>query len=474
MKIRFVLIVFAYLLLALYAVFIQQDDTITQAQAGYTTLIVMLGTLPGVVSLIDRREAGLLPLMPLHGLFYALTFGLPVFSSKMDWSRVNSAVITDALVLTILGLICLYLGYYLSRGLYSRSRRPIRFLNDVPLERRIWIAWILYGMSMLFQLVPALGSLPSVGQLSMPLSYLSTGILFLLALDKAVSKKHLILLTAAIGFSLTIKLLSGSLAQAVFLLVFLGILYWGKKRSIPWHLILISGVIAILLNPVKSSYREYTWVAADSSSQSYVYKARMFFKATYDHYANNDSVSSDGIDTGVVNRIGHSIAVFADVINMTPEQVPYWRGGSYQTLWTSFIPRFLWPGKPQATIGNEFGHRYNILRPTDESTSHNLPWLPEFYANFGIFGVVAGMFAVGVLFRFLVQKLSVPIGSGIEYVLGATVTFSLFYAESNFALMVGGVLTTYLALLILLRLLTLGSTPAVTKRWRLTRRHFSK
>ena len=81
---------------------------------------------------------------------------------------------------------------------------------------------------------------------------------------------------------------------------------------------------------------------------------------------------------------------------------------------------------------------------------------------------------MGVLFRFLVQKLSVPIGSGIEYVLGATVTFSLFYAESNFALMVGGVLTTYLALLILLRLLTLDSTPAVTKRWWLTRWHFRR
>jgi hypothetical protein len=89
------------------------------------------------------------------------------------------------------------------------------------------------------------------------------------------------------------------------------------------------------------------------------------------------------------------------------------------------------------------------------STSHNLPWLPEFYANFGVFGVVLGMFAVGVLFRFLVQKLSVPISSSIEYVLGVTVTFGLFYAESNFALMVGALLTQYLALLLLLRLLTL-------------------
>ena len=58
---------FAFLLLALYAAFIQQDDTITQAQAGYATLIVMLGALPGAVSLIDRREAGLLPPC-LHGM----------------------------------------------------------------------------------------------------------------------------------------------------------------------------------------------------------------------------------------------------------------------------------------------------------------------------------------------------------------------------------------------------------------------
>jgi hypothetical protein len=472
MKIRHFLIIFACLLLALYAAFIQDYETITQAQAVYVTLIVMLGALPSLVSMISRREAGLLPLIQLHGLFYSIIFGLPVFSSKMNWSRVNSAVITDALVLTILGLISLYLGYYASRGLYSRTLRPIQFLNNVTLERRIWIAWILYGMNMLFQLVPALGSLPSVGQLSTPLGYLSTGILFLLALDKVVSKIHLVLLTVAIVFSLIIKLLSGSLAQAVFLLVFLGILYWAKKRALPWGFIFISCFIAIMLNPIKHNYREYTRVLVDSPPQSYLYKASMFYKAAYDHYASNVYIPSDGIDTVVVDRIGHSITAFTDVIAMTPGQVPYWLGGSYQTLWTSFIPRLLWPDKPQATIGNEFGHRYNQLEVYDKSTSHNLPWLPEFYANFGIFGVVLGMFAVGVLFRFLVQKLSVPISSSIEYVLGATVTFGLFYAESNFALMVGALLTPYLALLVLLRLLTLRYNPRIfiniqSMRWHL-------
>jgi len=322
---------------------------------------------------------------------------------------------------------------------------------------------MLYVTSMLLQLVPSLGSLLSVGQLSTPLGYLSIGMLYLRALDGAVSKKHLILLTTAIGFSFTIKLLSGSLAQPVFLLVFLGIIYWGKKRSIPFGFVLVCGVILlVLLEPVKKIYRDYT--TAESSPQTYVYKARTLWKAAHDYYADEDIALSDGIDYAVVNRTGHSVAVFANIIHMTPEQVPYWMGGSYQTLWTSFIPRFLWSGKPEATIGNEFGHRYNFLHFADESTSHNLPWLPEFYANFGVFGVVGGMFAVGILFRFLLQKLSVPISCGIEYVLGATVILSLFYPESNFALMVGGVLPMYVALLILLRLSTFGSRPPVTER----------
>jgi len=459
-------------MLALYAAFIQDYETITRVQAGYATLIVMLGALPSLVSMISRREAGLLPLMQLHGLFYSIIFGLPVFSSKIQWSQgstnevadalirphqglVNSSAITVALVMTILGLICLYIGYYASRGFYSRALRPIQFLNKVPIERRIWIAWILYGINMVFQLVPALVSMPSVGQLFTPLGYLSTGILFLLALDKVVSKKHFVLLTAAIVFSLTIKILSGSLAQAVFFLVFLGILYWAKKRVLPWGFILISCFIAIMLNPIKLNYREYTRVVVDSPPQSYLYKARMFHKAAYEYFTDDDTIYSKGIDNGVVYRVGHSFIVFTDVIAMTPEQVPFWLGASYQTLWTSFIPRLLWPGKPQATIGNEFGHRYKQLEPKDKSTSYNLAWLPEFYANFGASGVVLGMFSVGILFRFLVQKLSVPISFSIEYVLGAAITFGLFYAESNFALMVGALLTPYLALLALLRVLTL-------------------
>ena len=93
MKIRHFLIILSSLLLALYAAFIQEYETITQEQAGYATVIVILGAFPCLVSLISRREAGLLPLMQLHGLFYSFTFGLPVFSSKINCSLANTQVL---------------------------------------------------------------------------------------------------------------------------------------------------------------------------------------------------------------------------------------------------------------------------------------------------------------------------------------------------------------------------------------------
>jgi hypothetical protein len=155
-----------------------------------------------------------------------------------------------------------------------------------------------------------------------------------------------------------------------------------------------------------------------------------------------------------VNRIGH-IALFAYVVETTPSMVPYWGGETYAFLFASAVPRFLWPEKPVAGFGNEFGRRYLFVHPRNLDTSINVPWLLEFYMNFGAWGVIAGMALVGVGFRFLIQKLSNPAASPAEYVLGLSLVFELFYSESNLALMWGGLLLTFVSLYLTLRLATL-------------------
>lgn len=449
---RYVVTGMVAILLAFYAIFIRQYDSITSLQAAYATLIVMLGALPGVVSLLNKREAGLIPLMPLHGIFYAFTFGIPVFSNKTAWLDGSEADITEALVLTVLGLLCLYLGYYGFRRFFG-GLKPIRS-RIVPLHQQIRVAWILFGMYLSFQFFPILKTLSSVEQLSAPLGYLSLGILALLALGGKLPRWHLVLFKVSLVFTLLVTTLSGSLAPTVLFLAFFGILYWNIKRHIPWRLIFITALVAILLNPVKQNYRDVTWYSAQSST-SYYDEALLLGLVVQEYYSGPAVLNIISEDSSIINRIAH-IVTLGYVVKMTPASVPYWSGDSYRTLWISFIPRALWPGKPQATIGQDFGHRYALIGTNDEWTSINLPWLVEFYANFGTLGVLAGMFFVGVFFRILVQKFRVPVSSPMEHALAVTVLFGLFYAESNFALMVGAVIPAYIAFFVLLRLLTPG------------------
>ena len=179
-------------------------------------------------------------------------------------------------------------------------------------------------------------------------------------------------------------------------------------------------------------------------------------------YSGSNIFNSLDEDSTTLNRLAH-IVTFGHVVSLTPSAIPHWGGDSYRTLWTSFVPRILWPDKPKANIGQDFGHRYGLIAPNNEWTSINLPWIVEFYANFGEFGVLVGMFFVGVFFRFIVHKLSVPVNMSHQHVLGVTVMFGLFYAESNFSLMVGGILSTYIFFLILLSILSTKSPSPIPR-----------
>jgi predicted membrane protein len=59
-----------------------------------------------------------------------------------------------------------------------------------------------------------------------------------------------------------------------------------------------------------------------------------------------------------------------------------------------------------------------------------------------------------------VQKFSAPMHRTLEYVLGISLTFQLFYAESNFALMIGGLLLTFIAVALILKAISFGTRPA--------------
>ena len=93
-----------------------------------------------------------------------------------------------------------------------------------------------------------------------------------------------------------------------------------------------------------------------------------------------------------------------------------------QGLKTFFIslgpPRFLWPAKPLVNVGhNEFGRAYHILGQDDYTTSVGPGIAGDWYLNFGVPGVLFGLFSLGALAAFIVFYLM----AGVQTIYGSAV-----------------------------------------------------
>ncbi|RKZ18355.1 hypothetical protein DRQ17_03330 [bacterium] len=90
-------------------------------------------------------------------------------------------------------------------------------------------------------------------------------------------------------------------------------------------------------------------------------------------------------------------------------------------------------------MGQEYGHRYNFLNPNDYGTSFNLSMLIELYINFGVIGIIIGMFLIGVVYRILYRIMNYKGMSEGVAVIGAIIFMNLMNIESNISLVFGNV-----------------------------------
>jgi len=456
MKVRFKYLLVGYIavFIALSFIFSRDYLYIREVDLVYILMIFILAFLPALVFVLNKSESRLIPLMPLHGIFYAAVMGWPALSNKTVWLSGNSESITESLAVVCLALFFLNLGYYLTKYYIKERRSSFKFLLSISPIRELIIGWILFLIYLLFIIFPQLSEIPSVQHIAMVALYLSLGILFNAWVKNRLSKTQKGLYIIAFSFAILTIVFVGSLAKAVFLFTFIGIIYWREKQSIPWSFCIMILLIVVALNPVKHVYRS---VINNEivENLSFTEKSVLFVNSIEVFFDSGRSVFSIiNTDKSAVNRLAH-ISTLSRVVEKTPDIIPYWGGETYLPLGTFFIPRILWADKPSENSGQTFGHRYSFLNTHDVTTSYNMPWLTELYANFGIIGVILGMFSIGLFFRFLVSQLSVYSPNGIEFVAGLSVTFELFFADSNFSLIANGVFLKYLLCLLLLRILTL-------------------
>lgn len=455
-----------------------RPDFVEPAAAWLFVLTIWAGLFATFLYLRSDDQAPL-PLLPLSALFYVVFFALPPFVIEREWwSRAGTAeepygvafatITTYTATLVLAGVVAMLACYYGSR--HWMGRLPRLRLPPVTSPGRLRaVLWLLAAAHIVFLYVPELRSMSSVAQAMTPIGYTSVGMLFVLWY-----RGHLTDVEKAVYWGLVTPLLvlvyvyDGLITPVLLLFTFLTSLYWYVKRRLAM-IVLVTAFAVLYIFPVLKLSNIFI------TEQSAQFETRVTEKVDALGLAAlllSDAAQGRKQDPAVQAVAGKNVVapilrrmslvvLLQYAVNMTPEPIPYLGGATLGNLATNFIPRFLWPGKPSETLGQWFGHKYRILTPGDTITSINLPWLVEFYINFGAWGVVLGMALVGAFLALLEQVFLRPDMTDVEIVAGWALVFRFFYQESNISLMVGGFVpqVVFLTVLLYAALRLIGPAP---------------
>jgi len=385
------------------------------------------------------------PLMPFLCTLYALMYGVPVFllhrysAGEFNSAPIGPQYIAQAVEYAWLGMLLILAGYY---GPLHSLFAPImpRFnlrWRDIRSVRTAAILFSIIGVVVAIIGVRVPVSFAQLWGYFANLSLVGIAILFILQLIGRLDRRAMLLLWIVIIPAPSLAAVArGGVGGAAGFGLLLIVVYAAVTHRIPWTLLAAGTLAGLIVRSVETPYRLATWsgpLSDVSEVEKLEYFGELAYRATIGGAVRPDALIEAG---------GARLAVFplfAEVIRDTPSHVPYWGGATYYPILFKLIPRFLYPEKPEEVTGQTFGHRYGLIDASNLGTSVNFPQTVEMYANFGLRGVLIGMFIVGLFFR-LIAAMFVHPGMGMGGVVAMSVLAGLTWdIESSASMVLGAV-----------------------------------
>lgn len=145
------------------------------------------------------------------------------------------------------------------------------------------------------------------------------------------------------------------------------------------------------------------------------------------------------------------------MLRWVPDYISYQNGGTLYPLLIGWIPRAIWPNKPALNLGS---YMHNVIIGSSTQSNVGLTLIGEFYLNFNVWGVLVGMFVMGIFVRIIylyVRNCSAVTTYQVllYYALYPSLLFSL---QSNLGAAVVGIVRTTLVVLAIIAFLSTGGT----------------
>jgi hypothetical protein len=339
---------------------------------------------------------------------YFLPYQLIIYSAPIALSNKN---IESALYQVLIGLVAFISGYSLRWKIVDETGN--RFLNNIlPVLNRTQSFYIL---AFFIKLVIEIGykanlfvGLGSGYDSIVGLLRNQLNVALILAMydyqstsnnkNKAWIKKYLWI---SASLSVILGVLTGLLEQVFTPLVSLLVVYCSVRKQVPWKELFIGVFIFAVLNAAKYQYRDRVWFSAEGGNTQQ--NLQIWQESILDVFSSDlEKIDSQqtNVFISVIYRLDQ-IRKFAYFLDLTPSQIPFWNGRSYEYFFVAWIPRLLWPDKPSPSTYTNLAELTYRLKTEGSSTSIGLGFMAEAYINFG--NTIFVMFLFGIMMQFFNQ-----------------------------------------------------------------------
>ena len=443
------LIIICLIVAPYYLMDILPDNT--PVEFGYWAIAILItNTIPLIYFFSYGYKKEIYPFLGVVGIFVSMSYALPVFFIHINSYQLN-ALTLEALQMAFWGYLTFYLAYFVLSTVVSNKKTFDPFKVEISNPKIKSVALFFLGIYMVSKVV----SITAVAHIGTLGSYAFIGTYLLLQNKKIhISLLEKILFYGVLSFEFINRLLDGLLAPLALLILYISIIDFNSNVRITRIIILLIAFIVgfTIMSPIKYSYREIVWY--EDKNFNPIERIEIILNLI-DEQKNEleiEGKSDEEIDkNNFFWRYSYQASALSLVLSETPAIVPYWDGESY-VIFSKFIPRFIWPDKPQELMGYKFGVRYGIMSVNNNTTSMNTPILPEMYMNFGNIGVIICMILFALIYVLLNNYFNNKHISDVGKVYAIAIIFPLVIQESNFSLMFGNIPLMILAVYGIVRL----------------------
>jgi hypothetical protein len=392
------------------------------------------------------------PLLAFVAAIYWLYFAVPLFWGDRyrptfgQASVLPDASITQAMLAAALGVLALAAGRQLGLGRRISLRNVIDLRADGayrPYLRGLLAVGIVLAFFPDFPFLLGAGLRQVLGDFQTVIPLMAFVILLRDVLRGQGTRVDAALIAAFLAVGLVAGIAGGWVGSWVNLLVAAMVAYLWEKGRLPWVAIAIAAAYVLFLEPGKAAFRQTYWngnpVTASLADRLTVWVGDSA-SAWSSALAGNGATPVDLVRHTIMRA--SLLTQTANVIDKTPSQVAYQKGGTYTYLLAGLVPRLFWQDKPSANDANRFYQvSYGLTTASDLSTvSIAVGSLAEGYINFGWPGILVVMLLLGVLFDFVERSFLSETSGRFLGALGVVILLQFLIIESQLGIYLSGIL----------------------------------